>query len=312
MTVDSGNLPVVPLIVGPTGVGKSSAAIQLARLIGGEIVNADSRQVYRHMDIGTAKPDESERATVPHHLFDFLELTESISVGKYLDLAQDTLAQIIDKGNIPIVVGGSTLYTYALTHGLANIPAIPAGVRAQVERRATNLGFPAMYDELSQVDPVSAATMDATKSQRIIRALEVFHGTGKPLSFYHHHRSRLPYRFSLFVLTIERQLLYDRINRRVDEMLESGLVAEVSSLREGGRNDELYPLRSPGYKEVIAFLKGGIDQEEMTRLIKRNTRRYAKRQLTWYRRYEDAYWLDRTRATPDYLRDSFEAHIYSE
>lgn len=311
MLESSGSQPVVPLITGPTGVGKTSLSLELASRIGGEIVNADSRQVYRGMDIGTAKPDPSERTGTPHHLFDILDPTELISAGKYLRLAELTFRDILSRGKIPIVVGGSTLYTYALTHGLADIPDVDPAVRMTVEKRVVEEGLDRLYEELSRLDPVSAASMDASKSQRIVRALEVYHSTGQPLSSYFRNATRLPYRFSVFIFDMDRTKLYDRINTRVDSMIASGLIDEVKNLRDGGRNDDVYALRSPGYREVISHLNGEIDQTEMTRLIKRNTRRYAKRQFTWYRRYDERFWIKKDGLTAESIEKAIDDHIFS-
>ena len=301
--------PVIPILSGPTGVGKTALSLELAATLDGEIVNADSRQVYRGMDIGTAKPSPAERQGVPHHLFDILDISERITVGKYLKLAEHVFEDILSRGKTPIVVGGSTLYTYALTHGLADIPDVDPTIRVQLEKRAEEVGIHTLYGELASVDPVSADSMDPTKSQRILRALEVYVGTGKTLSSFFDSSARLPHRFAMFVFNRDREELYARIDQRVDKMILDGLVDEVQTLRNGGVNDNLYALRSPGYREVIAYSNQVVPYEEMIRLIKRNTRRYAKRQLTWFRRYAEKFWMERASADIDAIMSNIDSHI---
>ena len=299
----------IPIIAGPTAVGKTDLSIELAELIGGEIVNADSRQVYRGMTIGTAKPSPEELKRVRHHLIDILEVTEPFSAGKFLKVAESSIADIVRRGKKPVIVGGSTLYLSALTHGLADIPDVPAHFRAELEDDAKRHGYDVLFRELEAVDPAAASTMDPSKTQRIVRALEVYRGTGSPLSSFYKTRTRLPFDFAAFVLNRNRDQLYDRINARVDSMIEHGLVDEVTVLRHDGLHDNLYPLRSPGYRETIMFLRGEIGKDEMRRLIARNTRRYAKRQLTWFRRYPEKHWIEAENVTARIVESRLVSHV---
>lgn len=273
-------------LTGPTAVGKTALSLRLAEQMDAEIVSVDSRQIYRELDIGTAKPSRGELARVPHHFIGERSITEPVSAGAFAALAEARIEAILARGRRVLLVGGSTLYLDALQHGIAEIPDVPAAVRDLLVERLETEGAGALYAELQSVDPAAARTMDATKSQRIVRALEVYHGTGRPLSDYHRHRRRPRYRYRTVVLEMPREVLYDRINRRVDRMLQEGLVDEVRGLLEAGFSPALPALRTIGYREVFRFLDGEIDEPEMIRLIKRNTRRYAKRQMTWFRRYD--------------------------
>jgi len=208
----------------------------------------------------------------------------------------------LQRGRSPLIVGGATLYLHALQEGLADIPDVDDEVRDWLEQRLEEEGPEALYQELEDVDPTQAEKNDPTKTQRVIRALEVYHGTGKPLTYYYENQPEPPFTYSTVVLNRDRDVLYDRINRRVDRMLESGLLDEVEAVMEidGVRLDEP-PLSTIGYREPIQYLRGEIEYDEMVRLVKRNTRRYAKRQLTWFRRYDDYVWMDAEQTTADDL-----------
>lgn len=284
--------PPILALIGPTAVGKSAVGLALAEQIGGEIISADSRQVYRPLTIGTAKPKPEELGRVPHHFIDELELVDPFSAGVFADSAAKRIESILARGGHPIVVGGSTLYIEALLHGLADIPPTSGHTRTRLMKRLDVEGADVLYRELLDVDPEIAATMDATKTQRVVRALEVFEDTGRPLSSYHAQSPAARFRFLPIVLTRPRPILYDRINRRVDRMLEAGLIDENRSLLHTAPDSGLNPLRTIGYREPMAYLRNEIDHEEMVRRLKRNSRRYAKRQLTWFRRREDYRWLD--------------------
>lgn len=279
-------------MIGPTAVGKTALGLALAERLGGEIVSADSRQVYRQLSIGTAKPSAEERARVPHHFIDELDVSEPFSAGRFAEAAAARIEQILDRGRVPLVVGGSTLYIEALLHGLADIPATSAATRAHLTRRLEREGAAALFRELQELDPTSAATMDATKTQRVVRALEVYRDTGRPLSSFHARRPAVRFPFAPVVLTRPREVLYQRIDRRVDRMLEAGLVEENRRLLGAGIPPSANPLRTIGYREPMAYLRGEIGYDEMVRRLKRNSRRYAKRQLTWFRRHDDYAWLD--------------------
>lgn len=293
----------IPVLTGPTAVGKTALSMRLARALDAEIISADSRQIYKGLDIGTAKPPMEFLESVRHHFVDELELTEPYSAGQFQEDARQRIAQIRDRGMAVLVVGGSTLYLHALKHGLADIPPVPGAVRRAVEQRLKQEGSEALYRELRRVDPDAARTMDATKTQRLVRALEVYQATGRPLTSFHANTLPSPFEFKTFVLDRERALLYERINWRVDAMLEEGLLDEVRSLLSAGYSRTLNPLRTIGYQEPIRFLDGEITYDEMVRLIKRNSRRYAKRQLTWFRRAEDNVWLSAERKEDDLLSD---------
>jgi tRNA dimethylallyltransferase len=280
-------------IAGPTAVGKTDLSLAVAELLDAEIVSVDSRQIYEELTIGTAKPGAEARARVPHHFIGERSVQSPISAGAYADAANRRIASILDRGRTPLVVGGATLYLHALQVGLADVPDVDDEVRERLEERLEAEGPEALYEELREVDPVQAEKNDPTKTQRVIRALEVYHGTGKPLTYYHENQPEPPFSYRTVVLNRERERLYDRINRRVDRMLDAGLLDEVRTVMEieGVELDEP-PLSTIGYREPIQYLRGEIDYEEMVRLVKRNTRRYAKRQLTWFRRYDDYTWVD--------------------
>jgi len=288
-------LPELPVIVltGPTAVGKTSLSIQLAQALHTEIISSDSRQIYREMTIGTAKPSPEELASVRHHLIDERHLPEPYSAGIFANEATRLIEALHRKGKIPLVVGGSTLYLHALLYGLSDIPSIDRSVRAALQQRLMTEGLEALYHELMLLDPQTALALDPHNTQRIVRALEVYHGTGRPLSSFHttpakQHR----YSFYTYVLFRDREGLYERINRRVDKMMENGLEHEVKAIISSGIDPDTIVLKTIGYKEVVSRLRDRISQTEMLRLIKRNTRRYAKRQLTWFRRYPSFNWVD--------------------
>lgn len=280
------------VLMGPTAVGKTDLSLALAEEIDAEIISVDSRQIYRGLDIGTAKPEPQELARIRHHFIDELDLTEHLSAGHFAAIALRRIADIYARARVPLVIGGSTLYLAALLHGISDIPSISPEVRDMLKERLGREGPAMLYEELQRLDPESARTMDPTKSQRIVRALEVYYGTGKTLSSYHSTAARKPgYDFIPVVLTRDREALYRRINLRVDHMIEQGLLREVEGILKKGYQVEALPLRTIGYREIIRSLRGQIPLDEAIRLIKRNTRRYAKRQLTWFRRFPEYQWL---------------------
>ncbi len=281
----------IPLLTGPTGVGKTALSLELAEQLNAEIISADSRQIYRELTIGTAKPNPDELAVVPHHFINERALGEAYSSGQFAREANIRIAEIFGCDRLPLVVGGSTLYVHALVHGLGPTPSAHPAIRHDLEKRFAEKGADTMYETLRTVDPDTARTMDATKTARVIRALEVWYGTGIPLSHYHAIKSPPAFDFRVIVLNRDRADLYGRINRRVNEMLERGLMTEVRSLVASGHEQSLSDLRTIGYREAIDHLNGRTAYSEMVRLIQRNTRRYAKRQLTWFRRYTNTTWL---------------------
>jgi tRNA dimethylallyltransferase len=282
----------IPILTGPTAVGKTSLSLALGQRLHAEIISADSRQVYRELHIGTAKPDREALRSVPHHFVDDRSLEEPFSAGMFRSEAYRRIAAIAAGGRTPLIVGGSTLYLRALKHGLADIPPVPAQIRAQLRTRLEKVGPHELFEELQSIDPAAAATMDATKTQRVLRALEVHAATGRTLTSYHDEQEPPPYSFRTVVLFRGRKELYARIERRVDEMLARGLIEEVRGLLAAGYDPSANPLRTIGYQEPIAHLRGEISHPEMVRLIKRNSRRYAKRQLTWFRREADNIWIN--------------------
>ncbi|PSQ95755.1 MAG: tRNA (adenosine(37)-N6)-dimethylallyltransferase MiaA [Bacteroidetes bacterium SW_9_63_38] len=295
-------------ITGPTAVGKTEMSLDVAETLDAEIVSVDSRQVYEELTIGTAKPPPSAQERVPHHFIGERSLHEPLSAGDYADAANKRIRTILDRGHRPLVVGGATLYLHALQFRLADIPDVDDAVRNRLEQRLDEEGKEALYEELQEVDPVQAEKNDPTKTQRVIRALEVYHGTGKPLTYYHENQPEPPFSYTTVVLNRDRQKLYDRINQRVDRMLDSGLLDEVRAVMDidGVQLDEP-PLSTIGYREPIQHLRGEIDYDEMVQLVKRNTRRYAKRQLTWFRRYDEYTWMDAPNTTPADVLEHYES-----
>ncbi|MEM1127685.1 MAG: tRNA (adenosine(37)-N6)-dimethylallyltransferase MiaA [Bacteroidota bacterium] len=279
----------LPLIVGPTAVGKTAYGLALAKPGTHEIISADSRQIYRPLTIGTAKPSPAELAHVPHHFINEKSLDEPFSAGRFAEEAEARIAEILARGRTPLILGGSTLYVQALVKGIAQVPPVPAAIRHQVHNELTERGAEALYRELQHVDPVVASSMDATKTQRVVRALEVYRATGTPLSIFQAEQTLPAFTYRGTLLHRPRPELYDRINQRVDHMLADGLLEEVRALYQQGYTRQQTPaLRTIGYQEPLRFLQGDIDYNEMVRLLKRNSRRYAKRQITWYKRYEFA------------------------
>ncbi len=273
----------------------------VAEAIGGEIVSADSRQLYRGMDIGTAKPSPEDRARVPHSLIDVVEPGTRITAGRWLELAKGSIETLASRGKPAVVVGGSTLYVHALVDGLADLPPVPSDIEHQLTEEVTESGGASrLFEELRNADPEAARTLDPTKSHRLIRWVGVLRSTRRRPSelWAESQRPGVPSR--LVVLDRPREDLYARIHARVDQMLEAGLIEEVTRL---AANPASHPTLAAtiGYQEWLPVLAGERSREEAIRLIKRNSRRYAKRQLTWYRRYPDALWLDARAASVDAL-----------
>ena len=288
------NRPRVVLLVGSTGVGKSRLAIELAESFGGEIVSADSMQVYRYMDIGTDKPTVSEREKIPHHLIDVVTPDEPFHASLYRTLGRKVIDQLHRDGKPIWVVGGTGLYIKALTQGIFKSPEIDPAVRLRLKMEAEKEGGDPLYQRLEKVDPRTASQLHPNDLFRTIRALEVFESTGMPISFYRgqHCFGERPYQMLKIGLEMSRDSLYHRIDQRVDEMIEKGLLREVERLIEMGYGPELKPMQSLGYKQMNQFLLKRIDWEEAVRQIKRDTRRYAKRQWTWFRADPEIGWYD--------------------
>lgn len=275
---------VVCVIAGPTCSGKTDVGIRLAQKINGEIISADSRQVYKHLTIGTAKPSREELEKVKHHFIDELEPDVEFNASKFEIEAIQKINKIFNDGKIPIVVGGSGLYIKALVDGIMNSVDTDSDYRNELYELREKFGNDYLYEQLKQVDPKSAEEMLPQNWKRVIRSLEVFHLTGEPIWKHHAEFERkLDFEFLQFGLEWERETLYQNINSRVDEMIEKGLVEEVKEILSLGFSKELYALNTVGYKEIISFLNEEIDLERAIELIKRNTRRYAKKQMTWFR-----------------------------
>jgi tRNA dimethylallyltransferase len=281
-------------IVGATATGKSELALQLAEATGGEIVNADALQVYRGLEIGTAKPSAAQRARVPHHLIDLLDPSEPFSAGEFARRARAALREIEGRGRPALVVGGSGLYLRALVVGLAELPAPVPEVRAELERRRVVEGLPALRAELERLDPPTAARLAAGDTQRTLRALEVVVATGRPLSSWLGGASgaaATPLAVRKVGLTLPRAVLYDRIESRVREMIARGWLDEVRSLLASGVGSECPAFQAIGYAQWVRHLAGELHFEAAVREIVVATRRYAKRQETWFRREADVEWL---------------------
>lgn len=287
-----GTRPDVPVIVGPTASGKTAVALALAEILPLEIISADSRQVYRYLDIGTAKPSPAERARVPHHFIDIIDPDEEFSAGRFGDDGRRVIDEVLARGRIPLVVGGSGLYVRSLVDGLFEGPGADPEFRDALQARLERGELQVLVEELRRVDPESAARIDPTKPRRVIRALEVHHVTGDRIStLQQERRMDVNFRPRFFGLLWERQALYSRINARCDAMVADGLVDEASGLERRGYSRNLNSLNTVGYKEALAFLHGEISRDEMTSQFSQNSRRYAKRQMTWFRKEGRVHWL---------------------
>lgn len=290
------NMKPLVILTGPTAVGKTELSIELARTIGGEIISADSMQVYKGMDIGSAKIKQEEMKGVPHHLIDIYSPEQDFNVVAFKQLALEAMEGIYSRGHIPVVVGGTGFYIQALLYDIDFTEnGEEKSFRKQLEAEAKEHGCHALHERLRKVDPVSAELIHENNIKRVIRALEFFEETGTPISEHNakEHEKESPYRFCYFVLNDDRQRLYERIDKRVDMMLVEGLIEEVSRLKEAGYNRSLVSMQGLGYKEIISYLEGEISLEEAVYLIKRDTRHFAKRQLTWFRREKEVLWVDK-------------------
>jgi tRNA dimethylallyltransferase len=257
-----------------------------------EIVSADSRQIYKYMDIGTAKPDSEELARVRHHFISILDPDEDYNAGRYSKEARETIKDIIDRGKTPLVVGGSGLYIKALIDGIFDSPQIDPAVRKKVLEELERFGVNYMYEKLKKVDAQYAAKISANDPQRITRALEVYLSSGIPLSQWHSRQTdKADFTPVMFGLIMDREALYERINRRVDEMFKTGLIDEVKILFKKGYNPDLNALNTVGYKEVFQYIDNRLSYDEALELIKQNSRNYAKRQLTWFKKDKRIHWL---------------------
>ena len=287
-----------PLIIltGPTAVGKTKLSIELAKAVNGQMISADSMQVYRHMDIGTAKIRSEEMQGIPHYLIDVLDPWESFDVVRFQTMAKEALEKIYTAGAIPIVVGGTGFYIQALLYDIDfDENDSETGYRTELQSFADLHGSEALHDRLRQVDEKSALMIHPNNVKRVIRALEFYHQTGTRISEHNEtqRQKESPYRFVYFVLDDERGRIYRRIDQRIDQMLDQGLVAEVKQLRDMGCTRDMVSMQGLGYKEILAYLDGECTLEEAVYILKRDTRHFAKRQLTWFRREQEVRWIER-------------------
>ena len=285
------------ILAGPTAVGKTAASILLAKAVGGEIISADSMQVYRHMDIGSAKIRPEEMEGVPHYLVDVLEPEEDFNVVRFQQMAKAAAEEIYSRGRIPIAAGGTGFYIQALLYDI-NFTENDgdSSFRRELEKTAEEKGGEYLHALLQEADPEAALQIHPHNIKRMIRALEFHHQTGGKISEHNEteREKESPYNFAYFVLTDDRSRLYDRIDRRVDLMMEEGLLDEVRFLKERGVRRDSTAMQGLGYKELYAFLDGEYPLEEAVRIIKRDTRHFAKRQLTWFKRERDVIWADKS------------------
>lgn len=287
-----------PLVIltGPTAVGKTKASIGLAKAIGGEIISADSMQVYKQMDIGSAKIKPSEMDGIPHYLVDILEPDEEFHVVLFQQMAKQAIQKIYEKGKIPILVGGTGFYIQAVLYDIDfSANEKDTSYREKLEKLAQTKGAEYLHDRLREVDEKSAQDIHANNVKRVIRALEYFHQTGEKISEHNEEQRKKvsPYNFSYFVLNDERAHLYEKINLRVDQMINEGLVREVQSLKEKGYTRDMVSMQGLGYKEMLDYLDNKCSLEETVEIIKRDTRHFAKRQITWFKRESDVTWIDK-------------------
>lgn len=283
----------VLVLCGPTGVGKTALSQAIAERIPTEIVSADSRQIYRHMDIGTAKPPQSLLEKVPHNFIDILNPDQDYSAGQYAKAARPAIQKILHRKKLPLVVGGSGLYIRALVEGFFKEDIKDPHLREKLQARLEREGIESLYRELQEADPAAAEKIHPNNTRRVIRALEVYYAARTPISkIQQENPDPAPFRAVKVGLNMERKKLYARINARVEAMFEEGLVEEVRHILGLGYSPELNALNSVGYKEVLAYLHGEIDLFNCKELAKQNTRRYAKRQLTWFRGEKDIHWIE--------------------
>jgi len=286
--------PNIIIICGPTGVGKTAAAIEIAKVFSGEIISADSMQVYRHMDIGTAKPTFYERACVSHHMIDLIDPDESFDASTFAETARGVIMKLHAREVVPIVAGGTGLYIKALLHGLFHASHPDSGIRMRLKEEATRQGTGILHQRLSKTDPDTAARIHPNDGYRIIRALEIYEFTGKTLSKYHseHGFADEPFKALKIGLQMERHDLYDRINQRTDAMIGAGFVEEVERLLGWGYAAELKSMQSIGYRHMADFIEGRAPWEKTLITMKRDTRRYAKRQMTWFKSDPEMVWVE--------------------
>ena len=303
--------PKVIVICGPTASGKTSLSISLAKKINGEIVSCDSMQIYKEMDIGSAKPTVEEMQEIKHYLVDFVSPEKRYSVSEYKEDASKAIEEIINKGKTPIIVGGTGLYLNSLIYNIQyNEMEVDLNYRRELEKEAEEYGLEVLYNRAKEIDPEAMEKVSANDKKRITRVLEIYNATGRnKIELEKKSRKEVPYNYLIFGINMERSILYDRINKRVDIMLEQGLIEEVKNLINKYSNMPT-AMQGLGYKEVKEFLDGNISKEEMIEKIKMETRRYAKRQITWFKRIENIIWLDGLNKTEENVNSIME--VYGE
>lgn len=289
--------PKIVIICGPTATGKTKLGVALAKHLNGEVVSADSMQIYRHMAIGTARPSEEEMEGIPHHMMAIVDPDENYSVARYVEEASARVDDILARGKVPILVGGTGLYIDALCAGRTFSAFRPeSGCRERLQEIAAQGGLPCLWKDLQGIDPEAAEKLHPNDEKRIIRALEVWYETGETITQHNRRTRAIPPRYEALTIALtyrDRQALYDRIDRRVDGMMDQGLVEEVRNLLAMGIPKECTAMQAIGYKEFVAALHGDCSLEEAARQVKQSSRRYAKRQLTWFRRNPENIWLIR-------------------
>ena len=286
--------PKVIVICGPTASGKTALSIELAKKINGEIISSDSMQIYKYMDIGTAKTTQEEMQGIKHYLLDFVEPSQRYSVAEFKKDAEKTIEEILQKGKTPIIVGGTGLYVDSLIYGIEyQTIEFDEQYRKQLEERVEKEGLETLYNEAKKIDPQAIEKISANDKKRILRILEIYKATGKNKTEQEleSRKNGVKYDYKVFAINMDREKLYERINKRVDIMIENGLIEEVEKLLEKYKE---FPtaMQGLGYKEVVEYLQGKVSKEEMIENIKRETRRYAKRQLTWFRKNKQTIWIE--------------------
>lgn len=297
-----GSMEDLLILSGPTGIGKTDISIKIAKEISGEIISADSMQIYRHMDIGSAKISSEEMQGIPHHLIDIVEPSEEFSVAHYKQLAKDTITELTSRGKYPMLVGGTGLYINSLIFNYEFTGAYKdTEYRKYLEALAIEKGKSFVHEMLKEIDIDSYKRLYPNDLKRVIRALEVYKLTSKTISELNENQDiyNIPYNINYFVLNMDRERLYDRINKRVDIMLEKGLIDEVIKLKNMGYNSNMQSMKGIGYKEILHYLDGKISLEEAIEMIKQGSRNYAKRQLTWFRKDKRIKWIDKDNFNSD-------------
>ena len=287
------NKPKVIVICGPTASGKTTLSIQLAQKINGEIISSDSMQIYKDMNIGTAKPDQQEMQGIKHYLLDFVEPNQRYSVADYKKDAENAIEDILQKGKVPIIVGGTGLYVDSLIYGI-EYPNIEfdENYRKELERRVEKEGLEKLYEKAKKIDPQAMKKISRNDQKRILRVLEIYNATGKTKTEQEieSRKNEVKYDYKVFAINMDREKLYDRINKRVDIMIQKGLIEEVENLLKK-YNEFPTAMQGLGYKEVVEYIQGKVLKEDMIENIKRESRRYAKRQITWFKKNKQTIWI---------------------